>query len=76
MRKHYLISAVISVAITATVIGIGYLIDQWQGSTPTYMLIGFIISGPLSVWANYSLIKKKFTSSPETMKGPDQKSKP
>jgi len=60
LRKQYLLSALLSIGITGTLIGAGYLIDLWQGTTITYILIGFVISGPLSVWANYSLIKKKF----------------
>jgi F0F1-type ATP synthase assembly protein I len=60
LRKQYLLSVLLSIGITGTLIGAGYLIDLWQGTTFTYILIGFVISGPLSVWANYSLIKKKF----------------
>ena len=60
LRKQYLLSALLSIGITGTLIGAGYLIDGWQGTTFTYTLIGFVISGPLSVWVNYSLIKKKF----------------
>ncbi|MHB8806079.1 MAG: hypothetical protein ACYC59_00700 [Anaerolineaceae bacterium] len=59
IRKQYLASVLVSIVITGTLIGTGFLIDRWQGTSPTYILIGFVISGPLSVWANYSLIKKK-----------------
>jgi len=76
MRKQYLISVLVSLVITGTVIGAGYLIDQWRGSAPTYILIGFVISGPLSVWANYSLIKKRFANLPNKIGGPETKSKP
>lgn len=61
MKKQYLVSVLISIGITGAAIGIGYLIDLWQESFPTYIVIGFVVSGPLSVWANYSLLKKKLT---------------
>ena len=59
MKKQYLVSVLVSIGITGAAIGIGYLIDLWQESFPTYIVVGFVISGPLSVWANYSLLKKK-----------------
>ena len=73
IRKQYLLSVLISIVITGTFIGAGYLIDRWQGTSLTYILIGFVISGPLSVWVNYSLIKKNFIDQPNTMRGPRPK---
>ena len=69
IKKQSLVSVLIAIGITGAAIGAGYLIDQWQGSFPTYILIGFVISGPLSVWANYSLLKKKLAVATDSVEG-------
>jgi len=73
MKKQYLISVLVSIGITGATIGIGYLLDLWQGSFPTYSVIGFVISGPLAVWANYSLLKKKLTETTNSIKSIEKK---
>ena len=72
VKKQYLVSVLVAIGITGAAIGAGYLIDQWQGSFPTYILIGFVISGPLSVWANYSMLKKKLAGATNSVEGTEK----
>jgi len=62
-KKQYFVSILVSIGITGMAVGLGYSIDQLQNTFPTYILIGFVVSGPLSVWANYSLLKKRLINS-------------
>ncbi len=73
MKKQYLISVLVSIGITGAAIGIGYLIDLWQDNFPTYIVIGFVVSGPLSVWANYSLLKKRLIETTNVIKNTEKK---
>ena len=72
LGKQYFISVLVSLMITGGIIGAGYLIDRWRGGSPTFILIGFVISGPLSVWVIYTLVKRKYLHASPTQ---EQKNK-
>lgn len=59
IRQQYVNVALVTIGIAAAAIGIGYLIDQWQGTQPRYMLIGLVISAPATVWINFGTLKRK-----------------
>lgn len=59
IRKQYLTVALVTIGIAAVAIGIGYLIDLARGSQPMFMLIGLVVSAPLTVWINFGIIKRK-----------------
>jgi len=59
IRKQYLTVALVTIGIAAAAIGIGYLIDLARASQPMFMLIGLVVSAPLTVWINFGIIKRK-----------------
>jgi len=59
IRKQYGVVALVTIGIALFAVGGGYLIDLSKGTKPMYMLIGLVVSAPLTVWVNFSLIKRK-----------------
>jgi F0F1-type ATP synthase assembly protein I len=76
IRKQYLVAILVSRATTRIAVGAGYLIDQWQGTQPIYMLVCLVISGPLAVWFNYGMIKRKLIALNKEIEKPIVEIKP
>lgn len=75
IRKQYLTVALVTVGIAAVAIGIGYLIDLARDSQPRFMLIGLVVSSPLTVWINFGIIKRKLIAIKEEMEMEEQSEK-
>ena len=62
IRKQYGVVALVTIGIALVAIGGGYLVDLSKGTQPMYMLIGLVVSAPITVWVNFSLIKRKLAA--------------
>ncbi|NMB62402.1 MAG: hypothetical protein GYA18_08700 [Chloroflexi bacterium] len=62
IRKQFGIVALVTIGIAMVAIGGGYIVDMQKGTRPMYMLIGLMISAPITVWVNFSIIKRKLAS--------------
>lgn len=76
IRKQYGVVALVTIGIALVAIGGGYVVDMQKGTRPMYMLVGLVISAPITVWVNFTIIKRKLAAISDEIErhkvGPDQ----